>query len=341
MRLAAALALCLCTAASPGRLDYLGINLSGAEFGVPDGFRHTYLPGTAGTDYIFPTRANIEAAAAAGFNIIRLPFAWERLQPMATGSLDLAYLAGLDRVVHDAASVGLTVILEPANLGYGYGGLVGVDTPASTFAGLWQRLAAHYARTPTVMFGLMNEPHDQSAQTWQHAAQLAVDAVRSTGARQEILVPGTTYTAGATWLRSGNAAVLGAITDPARNIAFEIHQYNDADMSGRSAKPVSSTIGAERLRDVTAWAEAGGHRLFLAEFGAGTDPDSIEAMRNQIAFVQDHRSVWQGAAIWGGGPWWPADYPLAVMTPSSPQLRALAPYMPADRKPLSGSQQPP
>ena len=86
MKRAAALALLLCTAAAPDnkrpkRLDYLGINLSGAEFGVPDEFRRPYPTGAAGTDYIFPTRADIDSTAAAGFNIGRLPFAWERLQP--------------------------------------------------------------------------------------------------------------------------------------------------------------------------------------------------------------------------------------------------------------------
>ena len=215
-------------------------------------------------------------------------------------------------------------ILEPANLGYGYGGLVGTITPDAAFAGLWRRVAAHYAAQPAVMFGLMNEPHDQTPDAWRHSAQAAITAIRSTGARQEILVPGTAYTAGATWLSHGNAAALAGITDPANNFAFEIHQYNDADMSGRSATPVSPTIGAERLQAVTAWAEAGGHRLFLAEFGAGQDAASLTAMQNQIAFVQAHRTVWQGAAIWGGGPWWPPTYPLAFGTP---QRQALTPYL--------------
>ena len=119
MKLAVALALVLCVAAAPppapGRLQYLGVNLSGAEFGVPDGFRHRYAPGTLGTNYTFPTRAETDAAASAGLNVVRLPFAWERLQPEANGALDTAYLAGLDAVVRAAADRGVTVIVEPAN----------------------------------------------------------------------------------------------------------------------------------------------------------------------------------------------------------------------------------
>ena len=113
MRLAAALALWLCTAAAPGRLDYLGVNLSGAEFGVPDEFRHAYPAGVPGTDYIFPTRAEIDGYAAAGFNIIRVPFAWERLQPAQGGPFDPAYLAGLDAVVRAAAAKRVTTAPAP------------------------------------------------------------------------------------------------------------------------------------------------------------------------------------------------------------------------------------
>ena len=334
MRLAAAgLALCLVAAATPesSRLAYLGVNLSGAEFGVPDGFQHRYDLGRLGHDYIFPTRAEMDTYAAAGLNIVRVPFAWERLQPEPHGRLDPAYLSGLDSVVAAAAADHMTVILEPANFGYGFGGLIGTATPDAAFADVWRRVAAHYAARPNVMYGLMNEPHDQAPADWLHSAQAAIDAIRGTGARQEILVPGTYYSQGATWLSRGNAtAFADHITDPADNVAFEIHQYNDADASGRSAAPVSSTIGVERLRRVTAWAEAGHHRLFLAEFGAGVDADSVTAMRNQLAFVQAHNGVWQGAAIWGGGPWWPAGYPLAVELPGgSPQLKALRDFAPA------------
>ena len=347
MRLPPVLALML-LAAAPGRLAYLGVNLSGAEFGVPDAFERKYDPGTLGRDYTFPTAEEVAAYAAAGFNVVRLPFAWERLQPKPDGELDAAYLGGLDAVVAEATSRHVTVIVEPANFGYGYGGLIGAVTPDSVFADLWRRVAQHYASNPNVFYGLMNEPHDQTPADWLHSAQAAIDAIRGAGARQEILVPGTYYTAGATWLTRGNAAAFADhITDPGGNFAFEIHQYNDADQSGRSPAPVSPTIGVERLQAITAWAEAGGHRLFLAEFGAGVDSYSIEAMRNQLAFVQAHNGIWQGAAIWGGGPWWPAGYPMAVELPGgSPQLQALKPFSPTTRgqgddHPLTGAGQSP
>lgn len=330
MKLATVLACLWTISARADPLTYLGVNLSGAEFGVPGEFRHRYDLGRLGTTYIFPPRAEIESYADSGFNIARVLFAWERLQHEPYASLDAAYLSGLDGVVRDAAAKRMVVILEPGNLGYGYGGLIGTEaTPNSAFADLWRRIAEHYAGRTDVMFGLMNEPHDQAPEEWLHSAQAAIDAIRATGARQEILVPGTYYSQGASWLSRGNAtAFADRITDPANTIAFEVHQYTDADQSGRSPIPVSPTIGAERLARVTAWAEATGKRLFLAEFGAGRDEASIEAMRNQLRFVQAHSGVWQGAAIWGGGPWWPADYPLGIEPVSSPQLLALREFLP-------------
>jgi endoglucanase len=318
-------------AAAPDHLAYLGVNLSGPEFGVPDQMSHVYDPGKLGRDYTFPTKAEVDEYAKDGFNLVRIPFAWERLQPKANGPFDPAYLAGLDAVVRDGAAADMAVILEPTNFGYGYGAQIGTPaTPDSIFADLWRRLAAQYRGRRNVIFGLMGEPHDQTPGNWLHSAQAAIDAIRGAGAGNEILVPGTYYSQGGTWLSRGNAALFADhITDPANNFAFEVHQYTDADSSGRSPVPASLTIGADRLVAITGWAERTGKRLFLAEFGAGPDPASVMAMTNEIAFVTAHRDVWQGAALWGAGPWWPADYPLLVERPGPrPQIEALKPFMP-------------
>src|SRR5689334_14626911 len=52
-------------------LQYFGVNLNGAEFG-------TARPGVYGTDYIYPTHAEIDYFASKGMNILRLPFWIER-----------------------------------------------------------------------------------------------------------------------------------------------------------------------------------------------------------------------------------------------------------------------
>ncbi len=317
--------------------QYLGVNLSGAEFGVSSQEWGGVNIGISGTDYTFPTHGEIDYYAAQNLNTIRLPFSWERLQPTMNGAFDGTYSAAIDDVVQYAATRGVTVVIDPHNYGYGYGNLIGsAGTPTAAFANLWLRLATHYATTPNVLYGLVNEPHVQAPSEWLAPANAAIAAIRAAGATQEILVPGTHYTGGDSWLTSGNADIFAAnVIDPLHNFAFEIHQYSDADQSGSSASVVSPTIGAERLAAVTAWAERTGNRLFLGEFGSGADPASVTNLHNMLDFMKAHAGVWQGGTEWGGGPWWgnyvlatdPAT-PAVATSPPSVQVQTLHDYMP-------------
>ena len=205
------------------------------------------MPGVFGTDYIYPTHAEIDYYASKGLDVIRLPFLWERLQRTELGPLDDAELARLDDIVNYATGKGLKIEIEPHNYGYGFGALIGsAQTPNSSFADLWGKLAVHYKSNPDVIFGLMNEPHDQSATVWLSSANAAIAAIRSAGAMQEILVPGSYWDGAWTWTTTDNAAVVGTgIQDPAHNFAFEVHQYLDADGSGRHPGVVSTAIGVE------------------------------------------------------------------------------------------------
>ena len=69
----------------------LGVNLAGAEFG-------SNVPGTFGTDYTYPTHAEIDYYASKGMSVIWLPFLWERLQHAKNGALDSVELGRLDDV---------------------------------------------------------------------------------------------------------------------------------------------------------------------------------------------------------------------------------------------------
>ncbi len=284
----------------------LGVNLAGADFG---GGR---LPGTLGTDYTYPTRQEIDYYADKGMSVVRLPFLWERVQLTANGPLSTSELAQIDGVVAYAASRGLQVILEPHNFGSGYGHPVGsAETPDSAFADLWRRLAGHFAGSGNVIFGLMNEPHHQTAQQWLGSANAAIAAIRAAGAGQQILVPGSYWTGAHSWVSTDNDTVIGpGVVDPLRNFAFEVHQYLDIDSSGTHANVVSASIGVERLSAITQWAEATQNRLFLGEFGVAQDPMSLAALANMVAYMKAH-PVWEGATYWAAGPWW-GDYMFSI-----------------------------
>ena len=292
---------------TPG-LSLLGVNLSGAEYGSAS------TVGYEGTDYVMPTNAELDYYASKGMNIIRLPFLWERMQPTQGGPLNQTYLAQIDSVVDYANSKGMKVDLDAHNGGQGYGNVVGsAGTPASSLDDLWSRIATHYAQNSNVLFGIMNEPTVQSAQDWATIEEGAVQAIRATGAvSQEILASGVGADSGINWDASGNAAVLAStVLDPNHNIAFEVHQYLDANSSGVGTDVTSATIGPQRLADVTSWAQNAGVRLFLGEFGAASDPSSLTALNNTLSFMQQHNDVWQGGTYWAGGQWW-GNYPFSI-----------------------------
>jgi endoglucanase len=278
----------------------LGVNLAGAEFG-------SNVPGVFGTDYTCPTHAEIDYYASKGLGVIRLPFLWERMQRTEFGALDATELSRLTDVVNYATSKGLKIEIEPHDYGYGFGALIGsAQTPNSAFADFWGKLAQHFESNPNVIFGLMNEPHDQSATTWLGSANAAISAIRGAGAvSQEILVPGSYWDGAWTWTSTDNAAVVGTgVQDPAHNFAFEVHQYLDSDGSGTHPGAVSATIGVERLTAITQWAEATGNHLFLGEVGVTTDQTSLTALDGMLTYMQQHTDAWQGATYWAGGPWW-------------------------------------
>ena len=273
----------------PGTFQYVGVNLSGLEFGGA-----TY-PGTLNTDYVEPTHAEIDYYASKGMNIIRLPFDWERLQPVQNGPLDQKYLALMDDIVKYAGSKGLKVDLDMHNYGQYYGDAIGSSsTPNSSFDNVWSQLASHYAGSSNVLYGLMNEPYEQTAPQWLTSVNGAIGAIRAAGATQEILVSGTHVDGGSSWTTTDNASVMAGVTDPDMNFAFEIHQYLDADGSGTSTSVVSPTIGVERLTAVTQWAQATGNHLLLTEFGSGSDSASLTATANMLNYMAQNTNVWQG-----------------------------------------------
>jgi endoglucanase len=312
----------------------LGVNLAGAEFG-------SNVPGVFGTDYTYPTHAEIDYYASKGLGVIRLPFLWERMQHSEFGTLDPTELSRLTDVVNYATGKGLKIEIEPHDYGYGFGALIGsAQTPNSAFADFWGKLAQHFESNPNVIFGLMNEPHDQSATAWLGSANAAIAAIRGAGTvSQEILVPGSYWDGAWTWTSTDNAAVVGTgVQDPAHNFAFEVHQYLDSDGSGTHPGAVSATIGVERLTAITQWAEATGNHLFLGEVGVTTDQTSLTALDGMLTHMQQHTDAWQGETYWAGGPWW-GNYMFSIEPQNGvdkPQMAILVQHLAA-----SGPNQPP
>jgi aryl-phospho-beta-D-glucosidase BglC (GH1 family)/Ca2+-binding RTX toxin-like protein len=277
----------------------VGINISGAEYIGPAG-------GKTGIDF-FPTEAEIQYFAAKGMGNIRLPLAWESLQPTLGGALDPAYLAKIQQTVAYAQKFGMEVVIELHNAGQYDGQLIGGDAvPTGAFADVWSRLAATFAGDGNVSFGLMNEPQQASAAEWLGIANSAIAAIRAAGATQQILVPGVNWDGAWNWTTSDNAKVLGApgaIADPLHNYAFEVHQYLD-DTSGTHDWVVSDSIGVERLTAITDWAREAGVPLYLGEFGVAANDSSLAALSTMMEFLKANQDIWQGVSYFSAGSVW-------------------------------------
>ena len=290
-----------------------GVNLAGAEFG-------TRMPGVHGTDYTYPEREEILQLQRQGFGIVRLPFRWERLSPQLYGPFDEKEWRRLSECIATAAAAGVELVLDVHNYaarhvaadGFVNAHRIGTrEVPPASLAWLWAEIARRTRHEPHVVYGLMNEPAEIDAVVWLAAANEAIAAIRATGARNLILVPGVDYSGAHSWYRAGNT-LLAEVNDPAGNLAIEVHQYLDTDSSGRDPLAVSSTIGSERIEAFQEWARSRGLRAFLGELGTGTSPLSLAALEDLLTEVHANPDVWIGWAGWAAGRWWPDEYPLKL-----------------------------
>ena len=300
-----------------------GVNLAGAEFGK--------ARGVFGKDYTYPSAETIAYFAGKGFNAVRLPFRWEHLQPRLGRGFDKAERRRLAGTVKALRAAGMTVILDPHNYAAYDGRQIGTDAvPDSAFSDFWRRLAEDYRTDAGVQFGLMNEPHDMPAGQWLSAANAAIAAIRGTGAQNLVLVPGTAWTGAHSWEeeREGgaNGAVMLAIEDPADNHAYEVHQYLDADFSGKAPVCPRADDAVAALERFTLWLKRNGKRGFLGEFGGSSDPACLDGLARMTALVARESAVWTGWTYWAAGDWWPEDEPLNIQPTAAgerPQLAAL------------------
>jgi len=287
-----------------------GINLSSAQLNLGrDG-------GVYGKDYIYPPPQELDYYASKGFEVVRLPFRWERLQPSLFGKLDEAELGRIRSFVAAARARNMRVIISPHNFGRyvldGNETLIGTaGIPIEAFADFCHKVAAAFAGDDSIYaLSLMNEPHD-SMGLWRQTAQAGLDAIRSADHERLVLAPGDQWSEAAKWRRFNDDFLLD---DPADRILYEAHQYFDIDHTGTykvgyTLNGASLDRGVEWVRPFAEWLKQHRLRGIITEFGVPNDDARwFELAQRLLAYLARENIPW---TYWAGGPWW-GNYPLSA-----------------------------
>jgi endoglucanase len=299
-----------------------GVNLAGAEFNARK------IPGEAFTDYTYPSTAELDYIAQHGANIIRFPFLWERLQPLANGPLDKAELGRLRTTVQNASDRGLCVLLDVHNYARYQGNKLNANLPngtsvSSAFIAFWLALAAEFPDPKTTIFGLMNEPAAIPLVDWAVIAKQTLAALRKAKATNLVFVSGGRWSGVHDWfagLQHSNSTEFDDLYDPLKRTVIEVHQYTDSDYSGTHTEKTgrgclaADTFDAKFAR-ISDWAKTHGQTLFLGEFGVPPSSECLLTLTRFLKLMQS--SPWRGWSYWSAGSWW-GNYPLALSGPKQP-----------------------
>ena len=246
--------------------------------------------------------SQIRKIKEAGFTTIRIPlstFDKNAMHMDAQGHLDPKYLKKLDAVVDAAISAKLFVIIDE----HDYDTCSkDADACAQILPNVWYELSDHYKNAPnSVMFELLNEPHDKiDATTWNAWIPDLLGIVRQTNPTRNVII-GPTH-----WNSSADLPLLQLPAD--KHIIVTFHYYEPMTFTHQGATWVGPEIEKERgefhwtgtpdqmaklngdFDKIAAWAQANDRPILLGEYGTYA---KYSAMDDRVAWT---RAVSKAAA---------------------------------------------
>ena len=315
------------------RRFWVNVNFQGLDGG-------STLPGREGTDYFAATPADLADVATRTTGPSRLPFRWERLQPVPGGPLDPTYLGHIAGVADAAAGVKRAVILDCHNYmrrsvdgkDRTLGAKDGVLTSAH-LADLWYRLASALASHPGVAgWDIMNEPHDLGdGQDLAAIMQGSVDAIDAVESRKAIFVEGDRWSSAAHWVEANPGYPLRDTHD---RITYSAHCYADPDASGTHfdyaalvKAGIPDTVLVDRTRGFAAWCADRKLRGHIGETNVGTDdPRWLTVLDKGLTFWESAGlpvNLWLYGSRFGASPF----NLCPVDGVEAPQWRVIAPHV--------------
>ena len=213
--------------ASGGPLRLLGVDRSGSEYACVQGWGIFDGPSDA---------ASVAAIGSWHANAVRVPLnedCWLGINGVNPSYGGSNYRTAIVNFVSELNSAGMVAILDlhwsapGATLALGQQVMADADH-SPTF---WASVATAFKNNPGVIFDLYNEPHDISWSCWLNGCvtqagwqaagmQSLIDAVRSTGATQPVMV------AGLGWAGDLSGWLANEPVDPDHQLIASAHIYN-------------------------------------------------------------------------------------------------------------------
>ncbi len=307
-----------------------GINLAGAEFA------HKNTQAVYGQHYVYPGPKDLDYFKSKGLTLMRVPFLWERIQPVLGGELDPEEFGRLKKFITQAKERNLLVIPDMHNYCRrninGKSEIIGSsELSIADVADVWKKLAAGLKSFDNIWgYGIMNEPHDLLESTpWINIAQEIITEIRKEDVKTPILVGGDSWSSAERWtIFSDN---LKYLKDPSENLIFEAHVYFDNNASGIYKKSyeeegASATTGISRTIPFVNWLKQNNLRGFIGEYGVpDNDPKWLITLDKFLAYIQSNGI---NGTYWAAGPIW-GKYFLSVepnMGEDRPQMKVLQKY---------------
>jgi endoglucanase len=208
-----------------------------------------------------------------GFDFVRVVLSSFRHMD-ADNKLDPKWLETLDWVVREAGAAGLTVILDEHDFD---ACSRDPDACEPKLIAFWQQVGERYRNAPnTVLFELMNEPHDPlNAERWNAMLAKLIPVVRATNPNRTLVIGPTQW---------NNSEKLPTLVLPKadRNILVTFHSYEPFQFTHQGAPWVAGmkdvhgipfTAADEaairaQYDKVAAWSKAEDRPVLMGEFGA-------------------------------------------------------------------------
>lgn len=315
------------------------VKTMGAGVNIAGGYDAGYWDGKGEAEF---HDDDIRRVAEAGFKTIRVPLFTFRHIADAEGNLNPDYMKKIDHIVDLAIANHLNIILDEHDFD---DCAKAPDSCAVILPNVWYDLALHFQTAPnTVMFELLNEPHDGiTADVWNAWLPDLIKTVRQFNPTRNLIVGPVQ------WNSPDQLPTLKLPDDPHLIVTF--HYYSPMEFTHQGANWAGPQL--EKLRNVRwtgtpeqmaalnttfdavkTWSDANHRPIFLGEYGTyghvNKNMDDRAAWTRAISKAADSRGF--ARAYWyfqdgdGFGVWDNAHRQWI-----KPILKALLPDSPAAR----------